>query len=125
MCGRHPDIAPDQHGATAHRIGLRAKALAHILHYAHGVPVRRTPAILEELTGLRLTQGAITQDALRQSQVGGGAHYEQLRAARTEPGCGAYQRYRMAGRRGNRFSDGVCQSFAFGLSDPASADLYF
>lgn len=81
MRGRHPDIAPDQYGATAHRVGPRAKALAHILHYEHGVPVRKTPAILEDLTGLRLTQGAITQNAMRQSQKGVGARYEQLRAA--------------------------------------------
>jgi hypothetical protein len=81
MRGRHPDIAPDQQGATAHRVGPRAKALAHILHYEHGVPVRKTPAILEDLTGLRLTQGAITQDALRQSEAGVGARYEQLRVA--------------------------------------------
>ena len=81
MRGSHPDIAPDQHGATAHRIGPRAKALAHVLHYGHGVPVRKTPAILEELTGLRLTQGTITQDAMRQSEGGVGAQYERLRAA--------------------------------------------
>jgi hypothetical protein len=30
--GRHPDIAPGQQGATAHWVGPRVKALAHILH---------------------------------------------------------------------------------------------
>jgi transposase len=55
--GHHPDIARGQQGATAHRVGPRVKALAHVLHYVHGVPVRKTPAILEELTGVRLTQG--------------------------------------------------------------------
>jgi hypothetical protein len=79
--GRHPEVAPGQHGATAHRVGPRARALAHILHYEHGVPVRKTPAILEDLTGLRLTQGAITRDALRQSEGGVGAQYQRLRAA--------------------------------------------
>jgi transposase len=79
--GQHPDVASDQHGATAHRVGPRAKALAHILHYMHGVPVRKTPAILEDLTGVRLTQGAITQDALRQTGSAVGARYEQLRAS--------------------------------------------
>jgi hypothetical protein len=47
----------------------------------HGVPVRKTPAILEDLTGVRLTQGAITQDALRQSRDAVGATYEALRAS--------------------------------------------
>ena len=79
--GRHPDIAPGQQGATAHRIGPRIKALAHILHYVHGVPVRKTPAIVEDLTGVRLTQGAITQDALKQIQGALGASYEALRAS--------------------------------------------
>jgi transposase len=79
--GRHPDIAPGQHGATAHRVAARVKALAHTLHYLHGVPVRKTPAIIEELTGVRLTQGAITQDALKQAEGVVGATYQALRAS--------------------------------------------
>jgi transposase len=64
QCGRkvrwqHPDIAPGQQGATAHPVGPRVKALAHVLHYVHGVPVRKTPGILEDLTGVRLTQGSM------------------------------------------------------------------
>jgi transposase len=78
--GQHPDIAPGQHGATAHRVGPRVRAMAHALHYLHGVPVRKTPAILEELTGVRLTQGAITQDAMKQSEGAVGATYGALRA---------------------------------------------
>jgi transposase len=79
--GRHPDIARGQHGATAHRVGPRIKALAHILHYVHGVPVRKTPAILEDLTGVRLTQGAITQNALQQAAGAVGERYKTLRAS--------------------------------------------
>ncbi len=79
--GQHPDIAPGQHGATAHRVGPQVKALAHILHYVHGVPVRKTPAIIEDLTGVRLTQGAITQDAMKQTEGAVGATYEALRAS--------------------------------------------
>jgi transposase len=79
--GRHPDIARGQHGATAHRIGPRIKALAHILHYVHGVPVRKTPAIVEDLTGVRLTQGAITQNALQQAAGAVGERYKTLRAS--------------------------------------------
>jgi len=79
--GQHPDIAAGQRGATAHRVGPRIKALAHVLHFAYGVPVRKTPAILKELTGVRLTQGAITQDAMKQADGVVGARYAQLRAA--------------------------------------------
>jgi transposase len=78
--GQHPDIAPGQHGATAHRVGPRVRAMAHALHYLHGVPVRKTPAILEELTGVRLTQSAITQDAMKQAEGAVGASYAALRA---------------------------------------------
>ena len=79
--GRHPDVAEGQHGATAHRLGPQVKAIAHLLHYRHGVPVRKVPAIIGELTGVQLTQGAITQDAMKQSEQGVGAHYQQLRGS--------------------------------------------
>ena len=79
--GRHPEVAVDQHGATAHRVGPRVRALAHMLHYVHGVPVRKTPPIIADLTGVRLTQSAITQDALKHSRRAVGATYEALRAS--------------------------------------------
>jgi transposase len=77
--GRHPEIAADQQGATAHRLGQRVKALGHVLHYQHGVPVRKVPAVIEEMTGLRLTQGALTQDALKQTDGPMGSAYRRLR----------------------------------------------
>jgi transposase len=77
--GRHPDIAPGQQGATAHRVGPRVKALAHILHYVHGVPVRKTAEIVEQLTGVRLTQSAITQDASKPTEGPVGERYSELR----------------------------------------------
>jgi len=63
--GRHPDLAPDQRGATAHRLGPRLLAAAHQLHYGLGVPVRKLPEVLRLLSGVTLTQGAITRDALK------------------------------------------------------------
>src|ERR671915_148048 len=78
--GEHPDLAPDQYGATAHRLGTRAKAVAHILHYQVGIPVRKVPLVLELLAGLELTQGGITQDALRWAKGSIGQKYQELRA---------------------------------------------
>jgi transposase len=77
--GQHPDVTPGQQGATGHRVGPRVKALAHILHYVHGVPVRKTAEIVEQLTGVRLTQSAITQDAARQTEGPVGERYSELR----------------------------------------------
>jgi transposase len=79
--GEHPEIAPDQYGASAHRVGKRAKAAAHALHYEVGIPVRKVPKVLEVLTGVELTQGALTQDALRRAQGEVGEAYESLRTS--------------------------------------------
>lgn len=84
-CGRrvrggHPDLASHQQGASAHRLGPRLLSAAHALHYDHGVPVRRVPAILQSLTGAQFTQGALTQDALRQAAGPVGRAEEELRA---------------------------------------------
>ena len=53
--GRHPDVAADQRGATAHRFGPRLLAAAHHLHHGLGVPVRKLPEMLGLLTGVRIT----------------------------------------------------------------------
>jgi len=75
-CGKsvratHPDLAKDQFGASAHRLGPRVMAAAHVLHLVAGVTLRKTPAIIKELTGITLTQGAITQDMLRRNKAPG------------------------------------------------------
>jgi hypothetical protein len=77
--GQHPDVAPDQYGATAHRVGPRVKAAAHAVHYGMGVPVRKLPAILREFTGVEVTQSALTQDALKKSEGVVGNAYQELR----------------------------------------------
>jgi transposase len=78
--GRHSAVAADQYGATAHRVGARAKAVAHTLHYGMGVPQRKVPRIMKELSGLEITQGALSQDAQKQTAGVVGAAYQQLRA---------------------------------------------
>jgi transposase len=75
----HPDLAPDQFGATAHRIGPRAMAAAHATHYGLGVPVRKVPAVLRLYAGVQLTQSAITQDASRRAAGPIGSMYQALR----------------------------------------------
>jgi len=76
----HPDLASDQYGATAHRMGPRVMAAAHATHYGLGVPVRKVPAVLQVYTGVHLTQSAITQDALRRVSGPLGQAYQALRA---------------------------------------------
>jgi transposase len=61
----HPMISSNQVGATAHRLGPRALAMAHSLQYEMGVTVRKVPAVLALTSGLRVTQGALTQAALK------------------------------------------------------------
>jgi hypothetical protein len=50
--GQADGLAPDQYGATAHRLGPRVKAVAHMLHYGLGIPVRKLPQVLWEMAGL-------------------------------------------------------------------------
>lgn len=79
--GAHPEVAADQRGATAHRLGPRLRAAAHVLHYGIGIPVRKVPAVLGELCGVAVTQSALTQAALREGVRGAaGSAYDELLA---------------------------------------------
>ena len=75
----HPDLAPDQYGATAHRVGPRVMATAHVLHYGVGIPVRKVPTVLRILTGIELTESAIVQDAQQRVAHAVGQEYRDLR----------------------------------------------
>ena len=79
--GTAPGLAADQYGATAHRVGPSVMAAAHALHYGVGVPQRKVPGVLKELTGVMITQSALAQDALRRAKGEVGARYKQLREA--------------------------------------------
>ena len=76
--GRHGDIAPDQYGASPHRVGRRVMAAAHVLRHGAGVPVKKIPSILRTLTGVKISQSAITQDALRRAKGEEGDVYLSL-----------------------------------------------
>lgn len=86
--GHHPNVAPDQYGATAHRVGARALAAAQGLHDGIGIPVRKVPRVLEALTGIQVTQGAITQEAMRRAADAGGDASEPLRTTGPEQPVG-------------------------------------
>ena len=66
---------------TGYRVGRRVMAAAHVLHYGVGVPVRKVPAVLRALTGVELSQGAISQDALRRARGAVGDAYHKLRGS--------------------------------------------
>ena len=78
---RHPMVSQNQVGSTAHRLGPRALALAHSLQYEMGVTVRKVPAVLALTVGLRVTQGALTQSALKLADENGvmDVQYQALR----------------------------------------------
>jgi len=69
--GTHPDLAADQYGATAHRVGPRVKALGHLARIAFGVTQRKTPDLLKEISGIELSQSALNQDALKHGSEDG------------------------------------------------------
>lgn len=82
MRGLHPDLTTDQYGATAHRCGERLKASLQVLHHEVGLPQRRLPRVLQLTTGIRITQGTVTQSAQRLAAEGTplAAHVQLLEA---------------------------------------------
>ena len=105
--GTAPGLAADQFGTTAHRVGPAVMAAGHSLHYWMGIPQRKVPAVLKELTGVRITQSALTQDALRRAKGAVGDRYRDLREGIRESAFVHPRRYRMAGGRQAGVSDGI------------------
>lgn len=86
--GRHGDLPPGQHGATAHRTGPQVMARALTLHYHFGLPLCKVPAVIQAATGISLSQSALTQAAAALCAPGAVMHtaYQELReAVRTSP----------------------------------------
>ena len=75
-CGKkyraeHPEVASDQYGATAHRIGARLMSFGHGLHYEDGIPQRKAVRVLKKLAGIEITQGMLSQSSTKQGCAGG------------------------------------------------------
>lgn len=64
-CGRvhstHPLQTSRAHGAAKVQLGPRALGIAALLNKRHGLTMRKTCAVLEQLCGLRLTPGGLSQ----------------------------------------------------------------
>jgi len=68
---KHPELGPAQNGATAHTVGPHVMAQALDLHYGLGLPLRKVPQVILDLTGISLTQSALTQRACHLCDPGG------------------------------------------------------
>ncbi len=76
--GTHPRLPASQFGATSHRLSEPLLMAAHFLHYQVGIPVRRLPQVLKLLCNIDVTQSALTQAALRQSEGKAKQGYAEL-----------------------------------------------
>ena len=66
--GEHPDLPADQCGATAHRVSEQALAQCFAMHYNSGLPVCKVPALFRQMSGISITQSALTQAAIKLTQ---------------------------------------------------------
>lgn len=65
IAARHHDLRPNQQGATAHQFDESVYAAAHTLNYGLGLPQRKVPLVLRLLSGIDITQSALSQHAMR------------------------------------------------------------
>ena len=81
--GVHADLASDQVGATAHRLGTRALAVGHALQYDFGITARKVPRIFKDVLNFDVTHSAFIQQALKLGNLETGViglEYQKLRA---------------------------------------------
>ena len=79
--GAHPELSPQQNGATAHQVGPQVKAQALALHYLSGLPLCKVPGVIQQTTGIQIGQSALTQLACTLTEDGGRLEptYRELR----------------------------------------------
>jgi transposase len=80
--GVHPELASNQVGATAHRLGTRALAVGHALQYDFGITARKVPQVLKDVLNFNVTHSAFTQQALKRGNLETGViglEYQKLR----------------------------------------------
>ena len=83
--GEHPGLPRDQCGATAHRVGDNVLAQGLAMHYHSGMTLRKASEAIGILTGINITQSALTQRA-KQLCRGGGVLQKVYRGLRDEVG---------------------------------------
>lgn len=79
--GTHHELGRDQNGANAHQVGPHVKAQALAMHYWSGLPLCKAPGVIAQMTGIQISQSALSQSACGLSQEGGLLHsiYTELR----------------------------------------------
>ena len=119
--GRHPDVGPDQYGASAHRVERRLMAAAHVLDYGVGVPVRKVPSVLRALTEVEVSQGGDHPKRAATSKRCSGECLPQA-AWRGEYQCGrTHRRHGIAGGRQDCISDGIRDGPSHGVPGSCSS----
>lgn len=78
VCSTHPLQTSRAGGAARVQLGPRALALAAMLNKQHGLSMRKTCRVLEQLCGLRLTPGGLSQ-AMDRVADKSASLYENLR----------------------------------------------
>ena len=86
VCGlavraKHPELGVHQCGANAHQVGPLVTAQALALHSHSGLPLCRVPGVIAQMTGITISQSALTQAAGSLCNDAGvmQGHYAELR----------------------------------------------
>ena len=79
--GEHPDLCLNQRDATRHQLGPRLHAGIQYIQHELNLSGRKAQDALENLLGIKVTQGAISQAKLRVTKLGTPLHaaYDDIR----------------------------------------------
>src|SRR5581483_720611 len=83
--GRHPEQTSDALGAAKAQLGPRAVALAAQLNKAVGASLGKTATILQQLGGLEVTRGGLSQALARAGRMAGPTYDALIQAVRASP----------------------------------------